>query len=111
LVVNAMTLAPGRCPRCRRIAATEQRQLATLRRTARDGHQPSRLRRFGLAGPAPSTRHSAPDTRHSAPGTRHSAPDTRRPQGCVIIQTPLTAPPPYGVRALQRWGALWMANG
>jgi arsenite/tail-anchored protein-transporting ATPase len=31
LVVNAMTLAPSRCPRCRATAAAEQRELALLR--------------------------------------------------------------------------------
>jgi arsenite-transporting ATPase len=32
LIVNAMTLAPGRCPLCRATAAAERRQLALLKR-------------------------------------------------------------------------------
>ena len=32
VIVNAMTLAPGRCPRCRAVAAAEQRELALLTR-------------------------------------------------------------------------------
>ena len=35
IVANAMTLAPGRCPRCRRRAAGERRRLAAMRRRAR----------------------------------------------------------------------------
>jgi arsenite-transporting ATPase len=65
VVVNAMTLAPGRCRRCRVVAATEARQLAALRR----------------AGSRP----------------------------CAIIQTPLTAPPPRGTRALASWATTWAA--
>jgi arsenite-transporting ATPase len=35
----------------------------------------------------------------------------RRSGECVIIQTPLTAPPPRGVPALERWGGRWFAAG
>jgi arsenite-transporting ATPase len=35
IVANAMTLAPGRCPRCRCTAAGETRRLAAMRRLAR----------------------------------------------------------------------------
>jgi arsenite-transporting ATPase len=66
VIVNAMTLAPRRCTRCRATAAAERRSLAALR--------------------------------HSCRG---------RSRGCVIIQTPLSAPPPRGVRALNAWGRLW----
>jgi anion-transporting ArsA/GET3 family ATPase len=66
VIVNAMTLAPGRCTRCRATAATERRSLAALRR------------RCGA-----------------------------RSRECVIIQTPLSAPPPRGVRALDRWARWW----
>ena len=31
-------------------------------------------------------------------------------RGCAIIQTPLSAPPPRGARALERWGARWIVN-
>ena len=62
IVVNAMTLAPGRCGRCRAIAAAERRQVAAL----------------------------------------------RPPRGCVIIRTPLSAPPPRGVRALEEWAQTWI---
>jgi len=34
----------------------------------------------------------------------------RRPRGCAIIRTPLVAPPPRGVAALQRWAASWLAD-
>jgi len=67
VVVNAMTLAPGRCPRCRATAAAER---AELRALARD-----------CGG---------------------------RSRECVIIQTPLSAPPPRGVRALDNWAATWV---
>jgi arsenite-transporting ATPase len=63
LVVNAMTLTPGGCRRCRATAAAERRELAALRRLSE-----------------------------------------RR----VIIQTPLTAPPPRGVRALSEWARRWI---
>ena len=32
----------------------------------------------------------------------------RRSRDCVIIQTPLTAPPPRGVRALNHWAQRWI---
>jgi arsenite-transporting ATPase len=67
IVSNAMTLAPGRCSRCRAVAAAERAQIRALR---------------------------------AACG--------RRSRECVIIQTPLSAPPPRGVRALERWGARWL---
>ena len=65
IVVNALTVSPGRCARCRAVAAAERRELAALRR---------------LCG--------------------------RR---CAIIQTPLSAPPPRGARALGVWGRSWIA--
>jgi len=64
VVVNAMTLAPGRCRRCRTIAAAERREVAAL----------------------------------------------RPPRGCVIIRTPLSAPPPRGVRALDEWAQTWITE-
>jgi arsenite-transporting ATPase len=64
VVVNALTLAPGRCPRCRRTRAAEERELAALRRAA---------------------------------------------AGRGIIRTPLMAPAPRGVRALNRWARCWLA--
>jgi arsenite-transporting ATPase len=67
IVVNAMTLASGRCRRCRAVAAAERRSLAALRR------------RCG-----------------------------RRSRQCAIIQTPLSAPPPRGVRALDVWARNWL---
>jgi arsenite-transporting ATPase len=66
IVVNAVTMVPGRCPRCRATAAAERAALRLL----------TRLR-------------------------------NHRSRGCVIIQTPLTAPPPRGVAALDRWGRSW----
>jgi anion-transporting ArsA/GET3 family ATPase len=64
IVVNARTLSPGVCRRCRAVAATERRELESLRR---------------LAG--------------------------RR---CSIIQTPLSAPPPRGAKALEGWSKTWV---
>ena len=66
IVVNARTLTPGRCARCRAVSAAERRELESLRRV------------YG-----------------------------RR---CVIIQTPLSAPPPRGVRALERWAQTWITE-
>jgi arsenite-transporting ATPase len=68
VVVNAMTLAPARCPRCRVAAGAERAELALLTRACR-----------------------------------------RRSGACVIIQTPLAAPPPRGVSALEGWGRRWEA--
>jgi arsenite-transporting ATPase len=65
LVVNALTLSPGSCPRCQRTAAAENAVLETIRRQC---------------------------------GRRE----------CVIIQTPLVAPPPQGAAALERWGGQWI---
>jgi arsenite/tail-anchored protein-transporting ATPase len=62
VVVNALTLAPGRCERCRATAAAEAKELAIL----------------------------------------------RRPRGCVIIRTPLSAPAPRGVRALEAFAQKWI---
>jgi arsenite-transporting ATPase len=64
IIVNARTLSPGGCERCRRVAASESREMGRLRRACR-----------------------------------------RR---CAIIQTPLSAPAPRGVRALDRWARSWM---
>lgn len=73
VIVNAMTLAPGRCPLCRATAAAERRELALLARPT------MQRRRRGSRGAA----------------------------RCVIIQTPLAAPPPRGPAALARWAASW----
>jgi arsenite/tail-anchored protein-transporting ATPase len=69
IVVNALTMAPGRCARCRATASAERRELAALAVRCR-----------------------------------------RRHPRCVIIQTPLSAPPPRGVAALERWGRAWTAG-
>jgi arsenite-transporting ATPase len=68
VVVNARTLAPGRCPRCRETAAAEARELPALARAC-GGSRPR----------------------------------------CAIIQAPLAAPAPRGVRALEQWARAWMA--
>jgi arsenite-transporting ATPase len=66
IVINARTMAAGRCPRCRATKAGELEQQAALQaRCARKGER------------------------------------------CVIIQTPLSAPPPRGVAALDRWARTW----
>ena len=64
LVVNAVTIAPGRCRWCRATAAAERRELDALRRVC--------------AG------------------------------RCAMIDTPLVAPPPRGVRQLNEWAARWL---
>jgi arsenite-transporting ATPase len=66
MLVNAMTLAPRRCPRCRRTAATERREVTKLTRACRGVFRE-----------------------------------------CVIIQTPLAAPPPRSAGALERWARAW----
>jgi hypothetical protein len=68
-VLNALTLDPGPCRRCRATATAEQRELALLRAGCR-----------------------------------------RRSRQCAIIQTPLAAPPPRGVVALDRWARTWMID-
>jgi arsenite/tail-anchored protein-transporting ATPase len=70
IVVNALTLGPGRCARCRGVAAAERSQLTALRRRGRVG--------------------------------------SRR---CAIIQTPLAAPPPRGITALEEWATHWISAG
>jgi len=50
IVVNAMTLGPGPCPRCRRTAAVERTELAALRRGAARG---SVIIQTALAAPPP----------------------------------------------------------
>jgi anion-transporting ArsA/GET3 family ATPase len=67
IIVNARTLAPRNCPRCRATAAAERREVSRLVTACR-----------------------------------------RRRGGCVIIQTPLAAPPPQGVTALDGWARMWM---
>jgi arsenite-transporting ATPase len=62
VIVNALTLAPGQCRRCRRTAASERRELVRLRHG------------IGRRG---------------------------------IIRTPLAAPAPRGVHALDAWGRTW----
>jgi arsenite-transporting ATPase len=64
LVVNALTMTPGRCGWCRATAAAERRQVDALRRVC---------------------------------GRR-----------CAMIDTPLVAPPPRGVRQLKEWAATWL---
>jgi arsenite/tail-anchored protein-transporting ATPase len=66
IIVNARTLNPGRCERCRVVAAAERRELARLRRMCRQ---------------------------------------------CAIIQAPLLAPAPRGVRALDGWSRTWTETG
>jgi arsenite-transporting ATPase len=64
LIVNARTLTPGACERCRAVARAERTELARLRRMCR--------------------------------------------RQCAIIQTPLSAPPPRGTKALHRWSGTWI---
>lgn len=70
VVVNARTLAPARCRRCRIVAEDEEREVKQLA---------GKLRR--------------------AAGGR---------EGCAIIQTPISAPPPRGAKALERWADRWI---
>jgi arsenite/tail-anchored protein-transporting ATPase len=88
VVANALTLSPGRCARCRATAVAERHHLGTLRRTlGRPALSALRIKR--VAGPA------------------LSAPRISRVEGCAIIQTPLSAPPPRGPRALAAWARGW----
>jgi len=65
IVVNALTLDPGRCVRCRATAAAEHRERVALRRLCRGA--------------------------------------------CVMIDAPLVAPPPRGVKQLVAWAREWAA--
>jgi arsenite-transporting ATPase len=80
IVANALTLSPGRCRRCRAISSAERRHLRALSRAF---------------GPPALSEHR----RRRVEG-----------RGCVIIQTPLSAPPPRGAKALTQWGARWIAD-
>jgi arsenite-transporting ATPase len=82
VIVNAMTLAPGRCPVCRATAAAERRELALLKHRPKQSRGPGRGSRDGVE---------------------------ERVQ-CAIIQTPLAAPPPRGAAALDRWAGSWTVN-
>lgn len=55
VIVNAMTLAPGRCPRCRATNAAEQRELAQLTRQLRGGTRCAIIQ-TPLAAPPPRGR-------------------------------------------------------
>lgn len=65
VIVNAATIEPGGCRRCRAVAAGERAAIRPL-------------------------------------ATRC------RPPACVIIQTPLAAPPPRGAGPLRAWAARWV---
>ena len=69
IVVNARTLAPARCRRCRAVSEDEQREVKRL---------VGKLQR-GTGGR----------------------------ERCAIIQTPISAPPPRGAKALGRWADRW----
>jgi arsenite-transporting ATPase len=62
VVFNALTMAPGKCARCRATASAERQEIDAL----------------------------------------------RVPRGCVIIRTPLSAPPPRGAKALDSWAGHWI---
>jgi len=68
VVINAATLAPRSCPRCRATASAERLAISALTRACR-----------------------------------------RPRRECAIILTPLAAPPPRGVVALDRWSRAWIA--
>ena len=53
VIVNALTLAPGRCLRCRAVAAAEQRQLALLERRCRQRSRECAIILTPLAAPPP----------------------------------------------------------
>jgi arsenite-transporting ATPase len=54
VVVNAMTLAAGRCPWCRATAAAERRELVTLARATRRRSQECAIILTPLSGPPPT---------------------------------------------------------
>ena len=49
--------------------------------------------------------------RHGRGRSGASSPHCDARRGCVIIRTPLSAPPPRGVKALERWAGLWIGEG
>ncbi len=81
-----------------------------------------RLRRLHFAVPAVvanantlalrAAAHGAAQSRRPSAGSfAHSSGAWAVPlRGCAIIQTPLSAPPPRGARALERWAARWIAD-
>ena len=72
VIVNAMTLAPGRCPLCRATAAAERRELALLVRR-RLQHGRSRGSRGGVPCAIIQTPLAAPPPRGSAALVRWAA--------------------------------------
>ncbi len=80
VMINAATLAPGSCPRCRATAAAERVAIAALVRSC-----------------------AAPVSKRAQGRAGHQA----SPGQCAIILTPLAAPPPRGVRALEEWAGRW----
>jgi arsenite/tail-anchored protein-transporting ATPase len=53
IVINAMTLAPGRCPRCRAVAAAERRVMAALGRRSAGPLRRCAIIQTPLAAPPP----------------------------------------------------------
>ena len=45
--------------------------------------------------------------RDTAAAERRELAALRRRRGCAIIRTPLSAPPPRGIKALELWGSSW----
>ncbi len=73
----------------------------------------ARLRRLKLATPAIVVNGLTmrPERcawcRAAAAAERRELAALRRPRGCAIIRTPLSAPPPRGVKALNEWAQAW----
>ena len=53
VVINARTLAPGRCRRCRKVAAAERRPAAAIRRRCRSGRRSCAIIETPLSAPGP----------------------------------------------------------
>jgi arsenite-transporting ATPase len=63
-----------------------------------------------VPGACARCRATAAAERRSLAALRRTLQRSRRhSSGCVIIQTPLSAPPPIGVRALERWAHRWIS--
>jgi anion-transporting ArsA/GET3 family ATPase len=74
----------------------------------------ARLRQLKLSTPAVifNALTMAPGTcawcRATAAAERREVAALRVPRGCAIIRTPLSAPPPRGVKALDAWAGHWI---
>src|SRR4029450_1416439 len=111
VIFNALTMAPGRCARCRATAAAARREICEPERLL------TRLRRLHLSTPMVifNALTMAPGRcarcRATAAAERRELAALRVPRGCAIIRTPLSAPPPRGPQRRWRRGGGGVSRG